>query len=828
MARMRHNARPLSTSANYEHGPLNGHHTSTNGNGRTSLGGTGGGMAGGRFRCAALSLIAYSTLITAVLIQVKSAETILIASRNLEQSSSQQEAAGGASTRVRLDDEERRQLKHEIHQQEKEIYSLRKQIRAINADRNQIVRSINDSVEEEGNEKRKHAATETIPTKNRGGEGNKYGAGIKSRPMTEYTPYFFPCAGINLAMYGIDDANAKTNDKRPYKLYEDFNLADMIKGDESWSQLIDMRRKQRSLNLAFYVDKVALKRYLPTIDVPIPIQYHNRYASEMPENDAFDPLGGMVGSVLEMIPREMSYVAKASHLRGSDGVVLIRYLPPTDGIDDEGRTFIGRYDANMKEAEADQDIPLKTAKYLAKKFKERAGGGLEDDSNNDSPWSLTQVSPGMIVEERISLWDNDKRPAMQFQCLVIWGRLFIARWNRGLSLWGLVSREGNVFKWDGAQESHSDLPGWVDWNEVVRLAEKVGANKDMIRVDIFVGVSAENLKTLDESVSEQAWKDAVKIVVSDCELSPPALELEKDPAILEEATRLWLGGYKLGNYRVVPNTEVPDEFRSTGMLSAPKMSKTWMKTKFSLSEFSSMGVNLATYKMPPSETDGIGENEEPFELYDNFNIADKITGNENWWDLVAYRRELDKTGLNFYVDKVAQKRWLPTIGMPIPRPFLCRYASELPTPSKNAGVPEEHVTIKTMLPQESNYAAKPSHTSCSDGVWLVKHEDGVTKVAAGGHLMKEADDDALDKIALSLAESLHEDARALESIALKTVAHGFVVEERFTSIEGDDRPAMEFKIFCFWGRVWGKFLFKVRACHCTLFILITNNICSTV
>ena len=84
------------------------------------------------------------------------------------------------------------------------------------------------------------------------------------------------------------------------------------------------------------------------------------------------------------------------------------------------------------------------------------------------------------------------------------------------------------------------------------------------------------------------------------------------------------------------------------------------------------------------------------------------------------------------------------------------------------------------------------------------------QVDAWVELMKEADDDALDKIALSLAESLREDARALESIALKTVAHGFVVEERFTSIEGDDRPAMEFKIFCFWGRVWGKFLFILR------------------
>jgi hypothetical protein len=31
--------------------------------------------------------------------------------------------------------------------------------------------------------------------------------------------------------------------------------------------------------------------------------------------------------------------------------------------------------------------------------------------------------------------------------------------------------------------------------------------------------------------------------------------------VLEGATRLWIAGYKLGNYRTVPNTEVPEEFQ---------------------------------------------------------------------------------------------------------------------------------------------------------------------------------------------------------------------------------------------------------------------------
>lgn len=46
-----------------------------------------------------------------------------------------------------------------------------------------------------------------------------------------------------------------------------------------------------------------------------------------------------------------------------------------------------------------------------------------------------------------------------------------------------------------------------------------------------------------------------------------------DKELPEEAARLWIAGYKMGNYKVVPNTEVPDEYLRTGKLS--KDSSKW-------------------------------------------------------------------------------------------------------------------------------------------------------------------------------------------------------------------------------------------------------------
>ena len=37
-----------------------------------------------------------------------------------------------------------------------------------------------------------------------------------------------------------------------------------------------------------------------------------------------------------------------------------------------------------------------------------------------------------------------------------------------------------------------------------------------------------------------------------------------DENICEEGARLWIAGYKMGNHRIIPNTEVPAAFLETG------------------------------------------------------------------------------------------------------------------------------------------------------------------------------------------------------------------------------------------------------------------------
>ena len=97
--------------------------------------------------------------------------------------------------------------------------------------------------------------------------------------------------------------------------------------------------------------------------------------------------------------------------------------------------------------------------------------------------------------------------------------------NGFLTEWMEKPRDGA----DHADHRHPPaLPPWVDWGEVVRLAERVGAGKDMLRVDVVVGVPADagrrDLEAL-RTASDQVRRDAVKIVVADCELAPPAWEL---------------------------------------------------------------------------------------------------------------------------------------------------------------------------------------------------------------------------------------------------------------------------------------------------------------
>jgi hypothetical protein len=57
------------------------------------------------------------------------------------------------------------------------------------------------------------------------------------------------------------------------------------------------------------------------------------------------------------------------------------------------------------------------------------------------------------------------------------------------------------------------------------------------------------------STSEQLA--AIQYVVS--EITSASSEPLVD-ALMDEAARLWIAGYKVGNYRNVPNTELPPDF----------------------------------------------------------------------------------------------------------------------------------------------------------------------------------------------------------------------------------------------------------------------------
>jgi hypothetical protein len=113
-----------------------------------------------------------------------------------------------------------------------------------------------------------------------------------------------------------------------------------------------------------------------------------------------------------------------------------------------------------------------------------------------------------------------------------------------------------------------NLAPFIDFSKIVEIAERTGANKDLLRTDIFVGVPAS------EALPQDApWEDrvaTVKYTLSEFSFHPTTEIFDNE--VMEEGARLWIAGYKMGNYRVVPNTQVPQVFIDTGFLPAEAVS----------------------------------------------------------------------------------------------------------------------------------------------------------------------------------------------------------------------------------------------------------------
>jgi hypothetical protein len=73
-----------------------------------------------------------------------------------------------------------------------------------------------------------------------------------------------------------------------------------------------------------------------------------------------------------------------------------------------------------------------------------------------------------------------------------------------------------------------------------------------MRVDAFAGLSAANANKL-QNVSKERRHRAVEYAFSEISFHPTLWAMDE---FREEAARLLMAGYKFGNYKAVPNTEV--------------------------------------------------------------------------------------------------------------------------------------------------------------------------------------------------------------------------------------------------------------------------------
>mmetsp|Transcript_27524 Transcript_27524/g.48921 ORF Transcript_27524/g.48921 Transcript_27524/m.48921 type:complete len:93 (-) Transcript_27524:1306-1584(-) len=84
---------------------------------------------------------------------------------------------------------------------------------------------------------------------------------------------------------------------------------------------------------------------------------------------------------------------------------------------------------------------------------------------------------------------------------------------------------------------------------MVTIAESLSTGKDLFRVDFLVGVP----RYADEGTQPV-------YVISESAIHPNTMFC--NPFIADEMARLWVAGYKMLNYKVIPNTEVPSDFTS--------------------------------------------------------------------------------------------------------------------------------------------------------------------------------------------------------------------------------------------------------------------------
>lgn len=389
--------------------------------------------------------------------------------------------------------------------------------------------------------------------------------------------------GVNLAQFGFElttDHPSTAWIEEPFGLYTDFDVSSFVEEIASESspaamestdshdisrntninnknlKVYDLLQEHRHLDhpsLAFYIDKIAQKRYLQAHMVPVPSPIACKYKDEILEMSQEE-------DIQKLFPNQTDFAVKPSHRNGY--TKLVEYDP---------EAF--KYSAGSSPhyaSQMDQDYnPSSIANTLTHTLDHGAKVHRMD------PWSIHYVTPGVIVEERMTSVFDSNQPPVQLNVYVIWGRVWMASWSNyndddnnnsaeEPSNPAVVYRNGTVvvvLKDGDQQYMLREVPDWLPWGRVVQVAEGLAAHKDIYQVNLLVGISAATARNhRTERLSRDERLDDLQVVVVDTRLDPVMSKLPDRDGLVQEFGRLWMAGYHMGIYKTVPNTEVPSLF----------------------------------------------------------------------------------------------------------------------------------------------------------------------------------------------------------------------------------------------------------------------------
>ncbi|CAB9518270.1 expressed unknown protein [Seminavis robusta] len=441
----------------------------------------------------------------------------------------------------------------------------------------------------------------------------------KPLQRTPFTLDSFRVHGINLAHYGLEQdhgnvpATILLTDY--FRLYHDFALTTggHLQGDEDWTTLLEFRKRLQHPGLAFYYDKIAQKRWLMAFgDIPVPQPYQLVYRDHDIAKDE-----NKKSWIQQHLPKGRDYVAKPSHTAPDESGKGVWLVQTKKDISVNTKHSPQQAEKKNQMRGKNRNKNAKTQSHMEahgsaiddseRAVAEQLANHLHHEKRNPKNWARQQVQPGYIVEERIVSIIDDSRtdvimhnnlPPMDFKVYVLWGRVFVASWSQGAddnSLIGRVYRNGTVVSSHNKQEHqpalgdddefplddpkkkvkskeskgkpmpeakkpkpvfYDRLPEWVNWAQILTLAEGLGQHKDMIRVDLLVGLPSDHPAWRQDRAAQIA---ATQVYVNAITLDPVGDELPDD--MLKEAARLWVAGYKMGIFGRIPSaSEVPPAY----------------------------------------------------------------------------------------------------------------------------------------------------------------------------------------------------------------------------------------------------------------------------